>query len=152
MRLSIGACLGLMLMLFAAPSHAQCCFYQQTAQGQANVFLNGEINRITTKTASPSRSGTHARTPAPATPRQMPIADRVQVAGMEALRPGLQRRWTALGADRAQAWYVQTATTLGSRMGRLVPEYNQRLARDGAQRADQWYIDEARRTGQELGR
>ena len=150
MRPSIGACLGLALMLFALPGRAQCCFYPETVQGQANVFLNGEINRITTQNASPPRSGANNQTQTPTT-RQMPIADRVQVAGMEALRPGLQRRWTALGADRAQAWYVQTAATLGSRMGKLVPEYHQRLTRDGAQRADQWFIDEARRAGRELG-
>lgn len=120
----------------------------------ANTFLNSEINRTMINAApggSPSsRNGTRAsRTPPPLD--TLPIQARVEVAALEALRPGLQRQWRTHGQQAAQRWYMASARKIGGEMGSLVREYRMRAMRDGGARADSWYLDRAREAGARIG-
>lgn len=142
---SLAAYLAVALASFEPVAQAQ--YYDPSwAQGQANIFINSEINR--TMIESLPRAGTGGG----ATVRPAPIQARVEKAAIEALRSGLQRRWAAAGEQQAKAWYVGAARAVGGEMGRLVPEYNRRVARDGVALADRWYTDQATRAGERLGR
>lgn len=137
-------------LLALAASAAEAQFYDPAVyNNQANIFLNGEINRITINSGI-SQPSTR---PAPSARRRLqPIEDRVMIAALEALRPGLQRRWAADGEREAKAWYVATARNLGHDMGSLVSEYRRKVARQGEARADGWYIATARSAGKRYGR
>ncbi|UIJ46270.1 hypothetical protein LZK98_04805 [Sphingomonas cannabina] len=128
----------------ASPSHAQ--FYDPgMVNNQANIFLNAEINRVTINTG-PARSSGSSNRSGRASSRN-DIADRVQVAALEALRPGLQRHWREDGETKAKQWYMRSASRIGTQMGSLLAEYNRRFRAQGRGAADAWYIRSAQEAG-----
>lgn len=119
----------------------------------ANTFLNSEINRTMLNTSPGSRSSDRNSPRASQTPPPiytLPIETQVEVASLEALRPGLQHQWRTYGKQAAQSWYVASARRIGGQMGSLLPEYRRRVARDGRARADSWYLAQAREAGAQI--
>jgi len=132
------------LIACSTPSYGQ--FYDPgMVNNQANIFLNSEINRITINSGRARSSGSSS--PPAAATRRNDIADRVEVAALEALRPGLQRHWRENGEASAKQWYMRSASRIGSEMGRLLPEYNRRFRAYGRRAADAWYLRLAQQAG-----
>jgi len=137
----------------AAAVQAQFGYDPVMVNNWANIYLNGEINRITIQSATPGQGGrtvTRPRNPPASAISTWPIEQRLEITALEALRPGLHRHWRQEGAQAAQRWYVASARRIGAEMGALVPDYRRRVARDGRGRADQWFLAQARQAGARL--
>lgn len=144
MKRSLLAAAGL-LALSSVPSYAQFGYDPVMVNNWANIYLNTEINRITIDSGTARSSGpSHRSRPIP---RRNDIRVRVQVAALEALRPGLHRHWREQGEAKATQWYVRSASRIGREMGGLLAEYNRRLNSSGQGAADAWYIRSAQQFG-----